>query len=168
MINKKQNEALLYFTDNKYMYLAKLFKYVYFFEYEYILKNNKSFFNTDFVVDQIAPIPNTLWNEIINGKFIERYKTDWELLIPKGKGINVRNIKDFKIIALRPADLSSFKENEIDVLKLIKQTYYNYLPSKMFEKSLFKEKPYAALLENNGEYNKTVLNLEKLFLKKEK
>lgn len=161
MITKKQNEAILYLRNNdRQFYLSKLFKLMYFLQLEIYRTKKEYFFKTDFIIDPIAPIPKVLWDNIINKKFFEKYPNCYEFIVPKGKKLNFRNIKDFKIFAQKQADLSEFSKEEIDILNKIILIYKNLPPSQMNEKLMFPKCYYKKMIEEGMDGK--IINFEEL------
>jgi hypothetical protein len=148
MVTKKQNEAMLYLIHNQpHTYLAKFFKMIYFFELDTRRQTGSNFFKTDFVADSIAPIPTEIWNNLGNEKLMIKYPDCWELDIPPGKKFNFRNIKDFKITALRQADLTEFGPAEVTRMDKLIEVYGNKTPSQMFEKTIFPKQVLKTMIE---------------------
>jgi hypothetical protein len=151
MVTKKQNEVILYFTEEvNNLYLARLFKLIYLFELKIYEQTKNRFFKTDFIADIIAPIPIDIWENIVNGKLLSKYP-DYEIYIPPNKKFNFRNIKDIKIQKLRKANLEMFSNDELNVLEFISKRYKDLLPSAIYENKIFKKQIYRDMIEDGNE-----------------
>ena len=162
MITKKENEMIIYFCQGKQAdYLAKLFKYLYFYQLQTLLDTGNVFFkNCDFIAHTTCPVPLKIWNGIVDETFFSKYPNYEFEKSNFRNAMALNNIRLFKIRSTRKIDIEDFGPAEIQRAEHIKMRCQELLPSTMHENLFFKKSLWKYTIEDGKE--NTIINLENI------
>jgi len=148
MVRRKYNECCMMFLYNYpgKMYLAKFYKFIFFMDLLTYKETGKRFFDFEYILDSICPVPKELHETIKDKSFLERYPY-YNILIQGGRKFGIRNINITKISLKNLPETFDLSYEEMNRISRIKTLYGMTLPSNMYEKDILGKNYYKKEME---------------------
>ncbi len=147
---KKLINAIKYFAKNtKRLNYTKLFKLLYFFDFEHFKQTGYPAIGLKYYTFQNGPVPKDLWLQLKDGKVPEDFKQDIGINIESRNELDPA-FKEFQIKAKLKSDTSVFTPRELKILENLSLIYQYSTATEMSKISHDDEMPWAITKEKSG------------------
>lgn len=142
---QKLINAIIYFSTNtQYLHKIKLFKLLYFLDFEHFKQTGRSVTGLDYFAWPKGPVPVTLFEEIKESKpdmsICVSFK---EAIIKKGKMLEVTPLVDF--------DSRYFSKRELRILEDLSKEYFDTLAEDMIEATHLENQPWHKIYHEQNQ-----------------
>lgn len=145
---EKLLNAILFFASKvKFPHKIKLFKLLFYFDFNHLKETGRGVTHTDYVAWKFGPVPKTLYEELKNDRVPEDFKDALALERAKDEDGN----ETIKFIAKRAPDMSVFTPRQKKILNDLVETFRDTTAKTMIEATHEPRSPWQKTLKAKGE-----------------
>lgn len=149
--NEKLINAIIFFVQNtKFCGKTKLFKLLYFLDFEHFSKTGRNVTGLDYFAWPMGPVPKSLNNELESQSEV----TSSYLKIDKRVTVQGKEMLDVK--PLIPFNLDIFSKRELNLLNTLSDEYLDSYANDMIEATHLENLPWNEIYNVNGEKQKVI------------
>jgi uncharacterized phage-associated protein len=148
---EKLINAIIYFiTNTKYCGKLKLFKLLYFLDFEHFAQTGRSITGLDYYAWKKGPCPSELYDEFDEPKDDMTNAFDFEKI-----EVN-KPLPMLKLSPKRAFDPSHFTKREINILKKLAEEFHDTNSEDIIEKTHLESQPWHRIFEEEGKRFKMI------------
>jgi uncharacterized phage-associated protein len=145
---EKQLNAILYFAERiKFPHKIKIFKLLYYFDFEHLKQTGRSVTGTDYIAWQFGPVPKTLFDELQN----ESIPDDFRSALALEKSTDDEGRPTVKFIPMRKPDMSLFTPRQKTILENLVFAFKEVVAKTMIDATHEPNRPWGKTLKIKGE-----------------